>query len=133
MDAFLRGAHLNRARISRLLLALVVVPLALIAVLLMHTITSDGAAASPTLDVPITTVHDSGSDSLSPDVPVTPQQGFEALVCVFALLVGVLFLALPAVTPRIGPDFLPVRRPREGGQAVRQPRPQIYELSIIRT
>lgn len=122
-----------RADVSRVLLALVAVSVVLFGILLMHVITSDGTAASVASSASVASVQEFQAEAVSEDNPVEPQQTLAQLVCILALLVGVLALALPALTTggRGG-------RARSGTQIAswpnaNTPQPELHVLSISRT
>lgn len=129
----LRRIFGSGADVSRVLLALIAVPVVLFGLLLMHVITSDGTAASVASSAPIASVQELQAEAASEDNPVEPQQTLAQLVCILALLVGVLVLALPALTTgRRGVGA------RSGTQRVSWPtanprQPELHVLSISRT
>ena len=122
-----------RADVSQVLLALVAVPVVLFGLLLMHVITSDGTAASVASGAPVASVQELQAEPVSEDNPVEPQQTLAQLVCILALLLGVLVLALPALTTgRRGVGA------RSGTQIAswpnaNTPQPELHVLSISRT
>lgn len=129
----LRRIFGSRADVSRVLLALIAVPVVLFGMLLMHVITSDGTAASVASSAPVASVQEVQAEAVSEGNPVEPQQTLAQLVCILALLVGVLVLALPAlITGRRGGGA------RSGTQIVswptaNTPQPELHVLSISRT
>ena len=122
-----------QADVPRALLALIAVPVVLLGMLLMHVITSDGTAASVASSAPVASVQEVQAEAVSEGNPVEPQQTLAQLVCILALLVGVLVLALPALTTgRRGVGA------RSGTQIAswpnaNTPQPELHVLSISRT
>ena len=122
-----------QADVPRALLALIAVPVVLLGMLLMHVITSDGAAVSVASSAPIASVQEFQPEAVFEDNPVEPRQTLAQLVCILVLLVGVLVLTLPAViSGRRGVGA-------GGGTQIvnwptaNTPQPELHVLSISRT
>lgn len=131
MDSCRRQPFNGRTAISRVLLALVAVPLVLVGMLLMHVVTSDGApAAAGGVLVSAQELHADAGVAVD---PLPPQPTFEELVCILALLIGMLLLTLPALTSRLrdGPAGASVGLQNVASAQPR--RPNLHVLSISRT
>ncbi len=132
MDSVLRYHPSTKSIASRIILALIAVPVILVGMLLMHVFTSDGANASPPVNV---VAVESGSaaeaEPIAGTTSVVPEPTLDQLACILALLVGMLVLALPA--------FLSRARGRLGATPVPLPhwlspyqQPDLYVLSVSR-
>ncbi|MDP3208620.1 MAG: DUF6153 family protein [Rhodoglobus sp.] len=123
----------SRADVSRILLALIAVPVVLFGMLLMHVITSDGTAASVASSAPVASVQELQAEAVSEGNPVEPQQTLAQLVCILALLVGALVLTLPALIS--GRRGIGARNATQtlSSPTANIPQPELHVLSISRT
>lgn len=132
MNAYQRRPLGGSMAVHRVLLALVAIPLVLVGMLLMHVVTSDGAAPATAGSV-VASVQELHSDPGVAVDPFQPQPTFEELACILALLAGALVLAMPALTSHLR-DGLSATSVRPPDISFAQPGgPNLHVLSISRT
>lgn len=118
---------------SRLLLTLVAAPLVLVGLLLIHIITSDSAAASAPAGNSVVSVGVVSSVPEAASDTGGQEPTFEELVCILALFVGTIFLALPLLLSRIQQGLAGTKVHLLDVASAQLRRPNLHVLSISRT